>query len=121
MLKKPLYSYKFKKAGFRYKVALCIKTAGNICWWVGPYLPGTWNDEMFFKRGLVQNLEPGERCEADGGYVGSAPLFAKCPGVVEANSDNAEMQQRVRSWQEAVNKCFKNWGNIVNPFLPQVA
>ncbi len=28
---KPCYSYKFKKLGFCYKVALCIKT-GNICW-----------------------------------------------------------------------------------------
>ncbi len=114
--KKPLYSYKFKKAGFRYEVALCIKT-GDICWWAGPYLPGIWNDKMIFKRGLAQNLEPGKRCEADGGgYVGSASLFAKCPGVVEANLDNAEMQQRVRSWQEAVNERFENWAISSTPF-----
>jgi hypothetical protein len=37
--KKPFYLYKFMKSGFRYKVALCIKT-GDICWWAGPYLPG---------------------------------------------------------------------------------
>ncbi len=49
---KPYYSYKFKKWGFHYKVALCIKT-GDICWWVGPYLPGIWNDNMIFQDGLV--------------------------------------------------------------------
>ncbi len=38
---KPFYLYKFKKSGFHYKVALCIKT-GDICRWVGPYLPGNW-------------------------------------------------------------------------------
>jgi hypothetical protein len=31
---KPLYSYKFKKSGLRYEVALCIKT-GDICWTAG--------------------------------------------------------------------------------------
>ncbi len=45
---KPFYSYKFKKLGFRYEVALCIKTS-NICCWAGPYLPGIWNDNMIFK------------------------------------------------------------------------
>jgi hypothetical protein len=49
-------------------------------------------------------LEAGERCETDDGYQGSAPLYAKCPGVVEAKLDKAEMQQRVRNCQEMVNK-----------------
>lgn len=112
---KPYYSYKFKKSGLRYEVALCIKT-GDICWWAGPYLPGIWNDDMIFKHGLAKNLEPGERCEADGGYRGSAPLFVKCPGVVEANPDKAKMQQRVRSRQETVNERFKNWGILATPY-----
>ncbi len=67
---KPYYSYNFKKSGFHYEVALCIKT-GDICWWAGPYLPGIWNDDMIFNHGLAKNLEPGERCEADGIYPGS--------------------------------------------------
>ena len=58
--KKPFYSYKFKKSGLRYKVALCIKT-GEICWTAGPYLPGIWNDNVIFNNGLVHQLEPGER------------------------------------------------------------
>jgi hypothetical protein len=43
----PNYSYKLKKSGLWYKVALCIKT-GDICWWAGPHLPGIWNDNMIF-------------------------------------------------------------------------
>jgi hypothetical protein len=31
----------------------------------------------------------------------------KCPGVAEAEPNNIEMQQRVRSHQETVNKWFK--------------
>ncbi len=54
-------------------------------------------------------LEAGERCEMDDGYQGSAQLYAKCPGVIEANLDKAEMQQRVRNRQETFNKWFKNW------------
>ena len=104
--KRPYYLYKLKKLGLRYKVALCIKT-GNICWWAGTYLPGIWNDNMIFQDGFVHFLEAGERCEMDDGYRGSAPLYAKCPGVIEANLDKAEMQQRVRNHQEMVNKRFK--------------
>ena len=48
------------------------------------------------------------------GYRGSAPLFAKCPGVIEANPDKAEMQPRVRNRQETVSKRFKNWA-ILSP------
>jgi hypothetical protein len=47
---------------------------------------------MIFQDGLVHFLEAGERCETDDGYQGSALLYAKCPGVIEANLDMAEMQ-----------------------------
>ncbi len=30
-------------------------------------------------------FEEGERCETDDGYQGSAPMHAKCPGVIEAD------------------------------------
>ena len=105
---KVFWSYKFKKSGLRYEVGLCIKT-GNICWWSGPYAPGKWNDLAIFRDSLVSMLEPGERCETDRGYQGAAPAYVKCPGVVEADPNTAEIQQRVRSRQETVNKQFKNW------------
>ena len=112
---KDFWSYKFKKSGLRYEVALCIKT-GDICWWSGPYAPGIWNDGSIFKDGLVTHLEPGERVETDRGYQGSAPIYVKCPGVIEANPDNADMQQRVRSRQETVNQRFKNWAILTTPY-----
>jgi hypothetical protein len=64
---------------------------------------------MIFQDGLVHFLEAGERCETDDGYRGSAPLYAKCPGVIESNPDKAKMQQRVRNHQETVNKWFKTY------------
>ncbi len=52
---------------------------------------------MIFQDEIVHFLEAGERCETDDGYQGSAPLYATCHGVIEANLDKAEMQQRVRN------------------------
>lgn len=34
---------------------------------------------MIFREALATWLEPGERVEADDGYVGEAPLRVKCP------------------------------------------
>ncbi len=56
----------------------------------------------------------------DDGYRGSAPSYAKCPGVIEANPDKAEMQQRVRNRQETVNKWFKNWVILSTPYCHQL-
>ncbi len=56
----------------------------------------------------------------DDGYQGSAPLYEKCPGVIEANLDKAEMQQRVRNCQETVNKWFKNWSILSTPYRHQL-
>jgi hypothetical protein len=45
-----------------------------------------------------------ERVEADGVYQGSTPELVKRPGVAEEEPNNVELQQRVRSHQETVNK-----------------
>ena len=55
----------------------------------------------------------------DDGYRGSASLYTRCPGVIEANPDKAEMQQRVRNRQEMVKKRFKNWVILSAPYRPQ--
>ena len=75
---------------------------------------------MIFQDGLVHFLEAGERCETDDGYRGSAQLYAKCPGVIEANLDKAEMQQRARNHQETVNKWFKKWAIFSTPYCHQL-
>jgi hypothetical protein len=44
----------------------------------------------------------------------------KCPGVAEAEPNNVEMQQRVRSRQEMVNKWFKKWAILSTPYCHQL-
>lgn len=102
------WSYKFKKCGFRYEVALCIKT-GWICWINGPYAPGIWNDQMIFGDALAHELEEGERVEADDGYDAHAPQYVKCPKCIANDPERESMQQKVRSRHETVNKRFKQW------------
>lgn len=65
---KRLYSYKFKGPGLRYEVALCIRFS-DIVWIAGPYEPLVWNDIMIFRDGLRDQLDDGERIEADDGYI----------------------------------------------------
>ena len=77
------WSYKFKKCGFRYEVALCIKT-GWICWLNGPYAPGIWNDQMIFGDALAYELEEGERVEADDGYEPHAVMHHNMSSVLNA-------------------------------------
>jgi hypothetical protein len=113
--RKAFWSYKFKKSRLRYKMGLCIRT-GDICWWSGPYAPGMWNDLAIFWDSLVSMLEPGERCETDGGYQGAAPAYVKCSGVLVADPNTAEIQQRVWCRQETVNERFKNWAILSTPY-----
>ena len=60
LYQKSHWSYKFKKSGLRYEIAICIKT-GKMVWWNGPYLPRDYNDNMIFQDALASELEPGER------------------------------------------------------------
>ena len=112
---KPFWSFKFKKSGLWYEVGLCIIT-GEICSWSGPYAPGKWNDLSIFRDSLLLMLEPGERCETDRGYQGSAPTHVKFPGVLWADPNTAEIQAQVWSWQETVNERFKNWVILLTPY-----
>ena len=41
------YSPKFKGAGLRYELGVCIQT-GDIVWINGPFCPGNWNDVEIF-------------------------------------------------------------------------
>jgi hypothetical protein len=67
---KDWYSHKFKAAGIRYEVAVCIQT-GDIVWINGPFKCGKWPDVKIFRAELQQKLLPGEMVEADNGYRGS--------------------------------------------------
>lgn len=112
---KRFYTYKFKKSGLRYEVALGI-ISGDIVWINGPFPPGEYNDLTIFRNSLISHLDDGERCEADDGYLGEAPQFIKCPACVTNESEREELQQRVRSRHETVNNRFKMWGILRQTF-----
>ena len=104
---KSYWSYKFKKSGLRYEIAICIKT-GKMVWWNGPYLPGDFNDNMIFQDALVAELEPGERAETDRGYRHSAPAYTRVPDGTE-DPARSEMTARVRLRHETCNNRLKKW------------
>ena len=109
------FSYKFRRSGLRYEVALSI-LGGDICWISGPWKPGTHNDLDIFREALVTWLDPYERVEADDGYAAEAPLRVKCPASIAEEVERQAMTQRVRARQETVNKRFKQWGILNQVF-----
>ena len=62
------YTFKFKCAGVRYEIGVCIQT-GNIVWIHGPFKPSV-HDLTIFRLALKNELDDGERVEADRGYIG---------------------------------------------------
>ena len=83
---------------------------GDIVWINGPYPCGVWPDISIFRDALITELLPGERVEADDGYIGEHPGTVKCPKGAANKVSTLAMQQRARNRQETVNKRFKNWG-----------
>jgi hypothetical protein len=65
------------KSALRYELGVDI-LAGNLVWVEGPYPAGAWNDIKIVNNVLSRCLEPGERIEANNGYVGYANKI-KCP------------------------------------------
>jgi len=96
------------KSALRYELGIDI-LAGNLVWVGGPYPAGAWPDIKIFKNELAHLLEPGERVEADNGYVGH-PDKIKCPNNDCNPTENLGMQARVRSRHETFNGRLKFWG-----------
>ena len=69
------FTFKHNCSGVRYELAVCIQT-GEIVWYTGPYKAST-NDLTIFRMHLKQKLLPGEKVEADSGYVGEFPQYVK--------------------------------------------
>ena len=82
---------------------------GDLVWIQGPYPAGSFNDVKIFNKVLHHFLEPGERVEADNGYVACADKV-KCPDNPCNPPANERMQARVRSRHETINGRFKTWG-----------
>lgn len=79
-------------------------------WINGPFEPGMYNDIQVFRSALIDELDDGERVEADDGYIGEAPRFVKCPKSIAQRQDTEEMQSLVRRRHETINKRFKQFG-----------
>jgi hypothetical protein len=95
------FSHKFKGPGLRYEVALNIMT-GDIVWINGPFPCGRYPDITIFRSALMHELQPGEKVEADLGYRGErTKVRLPVPGD--------DIQQRVRSRHETVNRRFKQF------------
>ena len=65
---------------------------------------------------MITFLGPGERVEADDGYIGEAPHNIKCPMSVTNPREMMKIQGRLRSRQETVNGRFKDWGVLKKMF-----
>ena len=109
------YCHKIKKSGLRYKICLNIRT-GDIVWVNGPYACVHCNDINIFRESLVSFLGPGERVEADDGYIGDAPHYIKSLMICTHPMETRIMQGIARSRQETVNRRFKCWGILTQVF-----
>ena len=111
--------HKFHYSGLQYEVASCI-LSNDICWISGPYLPGDDNDiSIFRKGGLIDELEPFERVEADDGYIGEAPQYVRCPKSIEFLGNALERKQIVKRVQgriEVLNRHTKFWETLGGKF-----
>ncbi len=96
------FSYKFRRAGVRWEVAICIRT-GWAVWIHGPL-----NDLVIFRHSLLSHLDENERTEADDIYAGK-PAKTLTPKLNLQTDEDAEYRQYVRNRHETVNKRFKDW------------
>jgi DDE superfamily endonuclease len=99
------YSHKFKGAGLRYEVGVCIQT-GWIVWKNGPYPCGSWPDLRIARDKLVHYLVPGEKFIADRGYRDGG-VYADTP--TGYNNICQRMKSIVRARHETVNARIKNY------------
>ncbi|MFM8622189.1 MAG: hypothetical protein ACKOB3_02260 [Holophagaceae bacterium] len=111
----PFGSHKYAgHSALRYELGIDI-LAGNLVWVGGPYPAGNWPDIKIFLNELAHLLEPGERVEANNGYVGH-PDKIKCPNNDCNRTENFAMQARVRSRHETFNGRLKFWGILNQVF-----
>jgi hypothetical protein len=94
------------KSALRYQLGVSI-LGGALVWIQGPYPVGKYNDIKIFNKVLRHFLVPGERVEADEGYV-RYPDKIKCPQNVGNLSEKWAMQGRVRARHKTLNGRQKN-------------
>jgi hypothetical protein len=117
LAKKSFYSHKFKTAGLRYGIATCIAT-GDIVHIDGPHPPGDWADVTCFRKYVKPRLDPGERVEADDGYIGEDPVFVVAASglrFMESKEKN-DVRAVIRLRHETVNERVKEFKVLTDRF-----
>ena len=99
------YSFKYKHAGLRYEVGVCIQT-GWIVWINGPYAPGHWPDLSISRDGLTDALAPDELFLADGTYRDGHGWAITPTGF---NNADQRMKAVARARHETINGLFKDF------------
>ncbi len=95
-------SFKYAgKSALRYKLGVDI-LAGNLVWVWGPYPAGKYTDIAIFNSVLTNCIKPGERVEADNGYVGRLDKI-QCPNNDCNPVENRVMQEIARPRHETLN------------------
>jgi hypothetical protein len=103
---KTWYSHKFKGAGLRYEIAVCIQT-GDIVWVNGPFKCGKWADLSIFRNNLKNLLLPREQVEADKGYRGDPSI--RSPAMARSWGE-LQKKKAARTRHNTLNGRLKKWG-----------
>ncbi len=87
-------SHKYSgKSALGYEIGVSI-LGGDLVWIQGLYPAGQFTNIKIFNKVLRKFLEPGERVEANNGYVGAADKI-KCPNNPCNPVENEGMQSRI--------------------------
>ena len=109
-------SFKFhKRSALRYELGVCIQT-GDLCWISGGWPAGRYADVTIFRNGLINNLDPYERVEADDGYIAEAPERVRCPRCITTPLERKRMMAIVRMRHETINRRVKQWRCLKSVF-----
>jgi len=105
-------SHKFNGPGLRYEIGICIQTSW-VVWINGPFPPSDYPDISIARDGINDELDPGEKYLADGGYADGNQYSTTPDGI---NDHDHWMKAKARARHEAVNHLFKNWGILERRF-----
>lgn len=102
------YSHKFKCAGVRYEIGLCIKT-GKIVWANGAYPCGSWPDIKIARDSYLYRIDASEYTLADKGYSGDI-------NFITPNDTNGKRHKQIMARHETVNKRMKQFNVLKKKF-----
>ena len=100
---KKWFSHKFKAAGLRYEIGLCIRSS-DIVWINGPFPAGDYPDLKISRNGILEWIEPLERIVADDGYAGCWKIIHPQQG----RTDNTVLR-RILARHENINLKIKKF------------